>query len=196
MVWLLLVLLVVPAAHAGELRGVVGIRPGPGGNAAPLVDAVVMMDGPTVRAAPDAPHAVVTQREHAFHPRVLAVPAGTTVDFANADPVLHDVNSASPAKAFDVGLFDRGQTRSETFDVPGVIDLRCTVHPRMRGIVVVHANPYVAVTDAQGRYTMRDVPPGTHDVHFWGEDFVARRVAVSVPERGVAQLDVQLERAR
>jgi plastocyanin len=190
------VVLLLGASHAsaGELRGVVGIRPGPHEFASPLVDAVVMVEGPSVAAAPDAPHAVVRQRDHAFRPRVLAIAVGTTVDFPNDDPVLHDVNSGSPAKSFDLGLYDRGQTRSVTFDAPGVVALRCSVHPTMRATIVVHTNPWVAVTDTHGRYAIRDVPAGTYTIHVWHEAMTARRTTVSIPAEGVAPFDGQLER--
>jgi len=197
MPWLVMLLttLAVPAG-AGAIRGVVGIHPRPGDVGAPLADAVVLIDGPTVPASADAPHAVMDQFDHAFRPHVLAIGVGTTVDFPNHDPVLHDVNSASPAKVFDLGLYDRGQTRSVTFDTPGLIRVRCNVHPVMGGLIVVHDNPNAAVTDAEGRYTMENVPPGTHPLRVWHDDFVPREVVVTVPREGLTQLDIQLERAR
>src|SRR5262249_62150015 len=97
--------------------------------AGPVADAVVLIDTPAEAAPAGAPHAVVRQREIRFVPHVLAVPAGTTVDFPNDDSVLHNVVSSSPAKRFDLGMYPQGQTKSVTFDAPGVVAVRCNAHP-------------------------------------------------------------------
>jgi hypothetical protein len=135
---------------------------------------------------------IVDQRNHTFIPRVVAIPVGTTIDFPNHDDVLHNVYSASPAKRFDVGMYDQGETRSVTFDSPGVVHIGCNVHPTMEGWVFVHTNPYVAVTDAHGGYTIGNVPPGTYQARVWHERLAERSVPVTVTAGGVQALDVKL----
>jgi plastocyanin len=155
-----------------------------------------MIEGPSLPAAPDAPHAVMDQRRDTFVPRVLAIPTGTTVDFPNSDPRLHNVFSTSAAKKFDLGMYDQGESKSVTFDVPGVVPVRCNVHPKMEGFVIVHANPYVAVTDARGSYTITGVPSGSYQVRVWHESLAEKRVPVVVREGQVQALDVRLEERR
>jgi plastocyanin len=152
-----------------------------------------MVDTPPEPAAAGAPHAVVDQRGERFVPHVLAVVAGTTVDFPNHDPVLHNVSSASPAKRFDLGMYGEGEVRSVTFDAPGVVAIRCNVHPAMSAFVVVHASPHVSVTDARGAYTIPGVPAGTHPVRVWHETLGERQTAVTLREGQVQPLDVRLE---
>jgi hypothetical protein len=127
---------------------------------------------------------------------VLAVAVGTTVDFPNSDPMLHNVSSASPAKKFDLGMYDRGETRSVTFDKPGVVRIGCNVHPKMEAFVVVHANPFTAVTDAQGAYTVQGVPAGSWQVRVWHERLGERQVPVVVRDGQVQPLDVTLDARR
>jgi plastocyanin len=161
-----------------------------------VAGAVVLIDAPAAAAAPGAPHAVMDQRHETFVPHVLAVVAGTTVDFPNGDPVLHNVSSASPAKPFDLGMYPEGEVRSVTFDKPGVVAIRCNVHPRMSAFVVVHANPWAAVTDEHGGYVITGAPPGSYPVRVWHESFDERATAVTVREDVVQPLDVRLEHRR
>jgi plastocyanin len=164
--------------------------------AGPRADAVVLIDAPPAPPPPGAPHATMDQRKETFVPHVLAVAAGTTVDFPNHDSVLHNVSAASPAKTFDLGMYPAGTVRSVTFDRPGVVAIRCNVHPRMSAWVVVHTNPWSAVTDARGRFTIAGVPPGTYPVRVWHEDLGERAATVTVHQDAVQALDMRLERGR
>jgi plastocyanin len=176
------------AAEPGTVKGTISTASGP------VADAVVLIDAPREAVRPGAPHAVVTQRGMKFLPHVLAVPVGTTVDFPNEDPALHNVVSSSPAKRFDLGMYAQGETKSITFDTAGVVELRCHVHPEMSAFVVVHENPYAAVTDARGTYTIGGVPAGTYPVRVWHETLVGRASTVTVHGGAVQPVDVRLER--
>lgn len=175
-------------AYAGG--AVKGTITGPDGR--PVADAAVLVEGPTAPVVPDAPHAVVEQRNETFLPHVIAVWIGTTVDFPNHDPMLHNVFSASPAKKFDLGMYDEGETRSVTFDVPGVVRIGCNVHPKMEAFVIVHANPYVAVSDGRGSFAIEGVPPGSYQVRVWHERLAGRTEPVTVRGGAVQPLDVKL----
>ena len=190
---LLVVLALGSNAHAGggAVKGTVTTS-----DHAPVADSVVMIGGPSLPDPSSAPHRVMEQRHETFAPRVLGVPVGTTVDFPNHDPVLHNVFSASPAKKFDLGMYDPGETRSVTFDTPGVVRIGCNVHAKMEAFIVVHPNPYVAVTDAHGGYTITGVPAGSYQVRVWHESLAERQIPVVVRDGQVEPLDVQLERRR
>lgn len=177
-------------ADTGTIKGTVTTAAGP------AADAVVLVDAPPSAVPAGTPHAAMDQRNETFVPHVLAIAAGTTVDFHNGEPALHNVTSASPAKVFDLGMFAQGEARSVTFDRPGVVAIRCNVHPRMSAFVVVHSNPWIAVTDARGRYTIGGVPAGTYPVRVWHEGFGERPTTVTVRADVVQPLDVQLERRR
>jgi len=181
-------LLVARVAFAGD-GAVKGTVTGPTGAAH---DAVVLLDGPSVPAPAGARHVVVDQRNETFVPHVVAVAVGTTVDFPNHDGVLHNVFSASPAKKFDLGMYGAGESRSITFDTPGVVRIGCNAHPKMEAFVVVHPNPYVAVTDANGAYTVAGVPAGSYELRVWHETLKEQRVPVVVNDGQVETRDVRL----
>jgi len=157
-----------------------------------VADAVVMIEGPANGSG--TTRATMNQQHEAFAPHVLGVAVGTTVDFPNSDPVLHNVFSTSPAKRFDLGMYGQGETRNVVFDSPGVVLVRCNVHSRMTGYIVVHSNPYVAVTDAHGSYTITGVPPGTYQARIWHEELSGRTVPVKVFDGQVTPLDFGLTR--
>jgi plastocyanin len=175
------------AAGGGTVKGTVTSATGP------VADAVVMIDGPSLPATDRAQHAVVDQRGVRFVPHVVAVPVGTTVDFPNHDPVLHNVFSASPAKKFDLGMYDRGETKSVTFDAPGVVRIGCNAHANMEAFVVVHTNPYVAVSDPNGSYTVAGVPDGSYQLRVWHEKLAERGMPVTIRDGQVQALDVRLQ---
>jgi plastocyanin len=193
------VLLVLAAsatsAHAvGTLKGKITAGTAPGD---PVVDAVVMVEGVPWTAGAEPRHAVINQRNDTFVPHVVVVVVGTTVDFPNHDSHLHNVFSpAKGASHFDLGMYVEGETKSVKFDTPGVVPIRCNVHPAMDAYVVVHANPYGAVSDAHGEYTIAGVPDGSYTVRVWHERLAERSVPVVVRDGVVQPLDVHLDPPR
>jgi plastocyanin len=140
---------------------------------------------------PEWPPASLDQRNQAFVPYVLAIPAGTTVQFPNNDRTYHNVFSLSKSKRFDLGRYPRGQTRSVRFDHPGVVRVFCEIHSHMNAFILVFAHRYFSVTDADGRYRIRDIPPGTYTVVVWNDGAERERRRVRIPEEGgPVELDV------
>ncbi len=142
-----------------------------------------------------AQHAAIDQKQLRFEPHVLPILVGTTVEFPNSDPLLHNVFSISEAKRFNLGLYGRGTVRQITFDKPGVVELLCNVHLEMSGFIVVLKNPYFARTDSDGSFHIADVPPGPHRVRCWHERLPAQERTVNVPSSGSVDLDFVMEGA-
>jgi plastocyanin len=134
----------------------------------------------------------ITTRNKAFSPRVLPVPAGSTVQFPNADPILHNVFSVSPGNAFDVGLYGPGEGRSYTFETPGIVRVFCNVHHAMMAYVVVLDTPYFASPDARGAFVLRDAPVGAGRLTVWQERSEAwtRDVVLPLESPLVVRLEV------
>jgi plastocyanin len=107
------------------------------------------------------------QQGQQFAPRLLVVPARSTVSFPNADPVFHNVFSLSGAKKFDLGYYPAGQTRVMTFDEPGIVQVYCHLHPNMYAAIVVVPNRWYAQPGEDGTFSLHDVPPGTYKLVTW-----------------------------
>ena len=117
---------------------------------------------PIDAAASRAPRRfTLAQKNKTFQPRVLAVPAGSTVDFPNNDGIFHNVFSLSGPQPFDLGLYRAGETRARTFTAAGTYRVFCNIHPQMTAIIVVAPSGFTALAAADGRFTL-DLPPGRY----------------------------------
>jgi plastocyanin len=157
---------------------------------------VVYLD-PAPRAAFDArdePRARLDQRDETFVPHVLAIVAGTTVDFPNNDRTYHNVFSLSKTRSFDLGRYAVGHSKAVRFDKPGIVRVFCDIHSHMSAFVLVFAHRYFAVTDDQGRYRIENVPPGTYTVVAWNEAMSTEPRRVTVPESGEVELSFLFEK--
>jgi plastocyanin len=174
-----------PRPHAGDL----------GAHAAPAAPdrtrTVVYLD-PAPQGAfedPERARATLDQVGEAFVPYVLAVRAGTEVDFPNRDRTYHNVFSLSKPKRFDLGRYATGQSKSVRFDRPGVVRVFCDIHSHMSAFVLVFAHRYFATTDGAGRYRLERVPAGTYTVAAWNDGRVRETRQVTVADGNTVQLD-------
>jgi plastocyanin len=109
------------------------------------------------------------QRNERFVPHVLAIVAGTWVDFPNGDSTYHNVFSLSKTKEFNLGRYAAGHSRAVRFERPGEVRVFCEIHSHMSAFILVFAHRFFAVTDDEGRYRIDGVPPGTYTVVLWNE---------------------------
>jgi hemoglobin len=154
---------------AKPLRGsLVGTMHIEGGDKELGVIALEPMGGKKAKRKPK--QRVMEQRDRQFAPRLLAIPAGSTVSFPNFDPVYHNVFSLSPARAFDLGIYKNGESRDVTFEKEGIIRLGCNLHANMTAHVVVVAAPHYVVSEPGGRYKFKSLAPGKYKLRAWAED--------------------------
>jgi plastocyanin len=136
---------------------------------------------PTARASMD-------QRNETFVPHVLAVTVGTVVDFPNSDRIYHNVFSLSKPARFDLGRYASGGSKSVRFDHPGIVRVFCDIHSHMNAFILVFSHPFFALTDADGRYRIDNVPPGTYSVVAWNEGVTSEPRSVTVTDGATAEL--------
>jgi plastocyanin len=134
------------------------------------------------------------QRAEQFSPRVLAVTAGTTVEFPNNDKTFHNVFSLSRVRPFDLGRFPPGRTGSVRFDRPGIVPVFCDIHSHMSAYILVFSHPFFAVSSDDGRYEIAGVPPGAHNLMVWSELGAATARRVTVTDGGTVEADFQVGR--
>ena len=102
--------------------------------------------------APPSEPVVIDQKGCVYHPHVAAVMVGQPVEFVNSDPEAHNVHARPQVvSAFNFLMSRQGSKRTLTFDKAEVaVPVGCDIHPWMSAYVAVVANPYFAVTPANG----------------------------------------------
>jgi len=157
-----------------------------------LTSVVYFDSAPRAPAAAAPGHAVLDQRDERFVPHVLAITTGTVVDFPNSDRIYHNVFSLSKTRPFDLGRYAAGRSKSIKFDRPGIVRVFCDIHSHMNAFILVFNHSFFALTDAEGRYRINNVPPGTYNLVAWNEGVSSGPQPVVVPESGEAELDFAL----
>jgi plastocyanin len=76
----------------------------------------------------------VTIADFSFQPPELTVPVGTRVTWTNNGGRQHTVTDPG---VWDSGPLNPGQSYAAMFAIPGTFDYQCTIHPEMRGRVIV-----------------------------------------------------------
>ena len=76
----------------------------------------------------------LTVKDSAFSPNCFSVASGSTISVANGDPLGHNFT----VKDTDVVVpLPRGGTGEATAPAPGTYDFVCTIHPGMKGTMIV-----------------------------------------------------------
>ncbi len=115
------------------------------------------------------------QHQCEYHPHLLVVPAGKCLQIVNNDQVLHNVHAyqsaMEPKTIFNIAQPIKGlKSKTRALTEPGLIHVSCDAgHPWMSAHVMVAGNPYYAVTDKDGNYSLADVPPGEYTLRLWHE---------------------------
>ncbi|HEY0785775.1 MAG TPA: carboxypeptidase regulatory-like domain-containing protein [Acidobacteriaceae bacterium] len=135
----------------------------------------------------------IDQKGCRFLPHVSGAMVGQQVEFTNSDPTMHNVHmmpAASGNDSFDVSQGPNSGPDRRQFHAPELmIPLRCNNHPWMQAYVNVVSNPFFAVSDAQGHYTIRGLPPGTYTVVADQEQLGQQSATITVAARQSAAQD-------
>ena len=153
-------------AHAQSARIVASVSDERG---KPVVDAIVIaapVDG-VPRPPAKLREAAILQVDKEFVPRVSVVVVGTPIAFPNNDDVRHHVYSFSPAKRFELPLYQGVPPQPVVFDKPGVVVLGCNIHDWMVAYVYVSESPYFGRTGADGRAEIDELPARAYVVRVW-----------------------------
>lgn len=158
-----------------------------------LGNTVVWLEGGAASRVTPGRHDVVIS-EKTYVPRVLLVPAGSTVGFPNRDPFNHNVFSVSDSNAFDLGLFGRGETKQTVLRHPGLVRIFCNVHPRMIAYAMVTRSPHAVLAGSDGSFRLDGVAPGRYRIHLWHERVPGDTAQdIVVPPAGLANLAFTLD---
>jgi plastocyanin len=124
------------------------------------------MDGKSTGAS--AAPAVLDQKGCLYTPTILAVQTGQKITVKNSDDCIHNVHSV-PKTAGNQEYNDPqqpgGADLTYTFPKPELfLKFQCDVHPWMFAWVSVFDHPYFSVTGTDGKFVIKNVPPGKYTI--------------------------------
>ncbi len=104
-----------------------------------------------------------------FKPRVMPMVRNKVIGFLHNDFILHNIHGFrfdNNSTLFNIGLpiHRWQQVVTQTVKRSGLIRLQCDIHAHMNGLILSLEHDYFAVTDADGRFEIKDIPPGTYQL--------------------------------
>jgi len=143
--------------------------------------------------APTQDPVVIDQKGCRFVPHVVGVQAGQPVKFTNSDSTMHNVHftpQISTNQAVDISQPPNGTGEMRTLPTPELmIPVRCNNHPWMEAFINVASNPFFAVSDADGHFTIKGLPPGTYTIVAVQEKLGQQTATVTVGSKQTANQD-------
>lgn len=134
----------------------------------------------------------VDQHNCMYSPHVIAMDVNQKFKVTTSDQTTHNIHPLPAAGSGNIG-WNQSQPPGaapieKTWKAPEAISVKCNIHPWMHGWQVVVKGPY-AVSDADGNFTIKNVPPGSYTVTAWQEDMGDQTAKVTVPASGSGKAD-------
>jgi plastocyanin len=127
--------------------------------------------------------AVIDNRNCRFEPHVGLATVGSQVEVKNSDDVYHTTHLYGPAGfQYNPGLGPKTKSEQTELTRPGLYLVKCDRHGWMSAFLRVDDHPFHAVTDEKGRFEIKGIPPGKHQVELFHEKFGERPIAPEVIE--------------
>ncbi|MCK5286541.1 MAG: carboxypeptidase regulatory-like domain-containing protein [Thermodesulfovibrionia bacterium] len=120
----------------------------------------------------------------------------------NSDPLLHNTSLGKIIRegvrrtVYNLALPFKDQVIKKPNRVAGLINVKCDAHPWMRAYVYSSRHPYVAITDANGNFEIKDLLPGKYKVRFWHEGFEEVVKEIDVKAGKASALNVTFKNTR
>ena len=118
------------------------------------------LPGPSGQGEDDV--VVLDNKDCRFAPHVVAVRPGQTLRIKNSDPVAHNTD----IKFNSNSAFNEGLPPTATKDLKlskaerKPVSVSCSIHPWMRGYLVVQDTPFIAITKEDGSFEIEGLPVG------------------------------------
>jgi hypothetical protein len=147
----------------------------------------------------------VDQRDCEFVPRIQIARSGVPLILKNSDPILHVVRIDSMSSTNGERMLLKTATPYAgyekifplaNFREPTLLQVTsANGHEWMAAYIAVLPHPWAALTDENGRFTLRNVPAGTHKIYVWHEALGTMAREVRVNSEGSTTADFQFSTA-
>ena len=144
---------------------------------------------------PPSKPAVLDQIGCIYTPHILAVQTGQIVKFKNSDKVPHNVHTLSEKnKAFNKSV-NKDREIEYIYDQEEIFFVKCDIHPWMKSYVSVVSHPFFGVTQSDGKFEIKKLPPGKYTVEVWHERLGKETKEIEIVEGQSAELNFTLTKS-
>jgi plastocyanin len=155
-----------------------------------LADVIVSLKGVTGKSTgADAPPVVLDQKGCLYTPTILAIQTNQKLIIKNSDTCVHNVHVAPTVDgnpAHNDAQMPGGADLAYTFPKPEMfLTFKCDIHPWMFAWVSVFDSPYYAISDTEGKFVIKNVPPGKYTVEAEHRKLGAQTSEVEVKDSDV-----------
>jgi len=138
-----------------------------------LQNALVVLERHDRRVMPTRLAARLTTEGCQLLPRIQWLPLGTSLTLINKDGAAHHLQAIlGDNTVFEVDLKPDAPPARRPLVVPGLYKINCDRHLWERAWIYVSPHDSVAITDASGEFTMKNVPAGRYRVRVWHEGWL------------------------
>jgi plastocyanin len=118
-----------------------------------------------------------------YTPHMVGVRVGQPLTLRNSDPMAHNVHGL-PFSNREFNICQQaGGSSIVKFTTPEVpVRVKCDIHPWMGAWVAVVDHPFYAVTDATGKFEIKNLPPGKYTLGVWHEKLKTNDQEIEVKE--------------
>jgi plastocyanin len=135
---------------------------------------------------------VLDQKGCQYHPHVIGVMTGQTVQIKNDDPTTHNIHpTPKDNREWNESQPPSSPALEKTFAREEImLPVKCNQHPWMKMYVNVVKSPFFAVTDNSGKFEIKGLPPGDYTLEFVHEKLgPAQDVKVTVGPKDSKTVD-------
>ena len=136
-------------------------------------------------------HLLLDNKKCRFEPHAAVLTVGSTLEVKNSDKILHTAHGYFAA-TFNLALPGESANVKQLLRRPGIAQIRCDSHGWMNAFIRVDRHPFHAVTDAQGRFKIEGVPPGTYTLEVWHERSGSKKQEIAVKGEQTTRVELTL----
>ena len=158
-----------------------------------LADVVVSLKGITGKSTGASAAPVTMDQKGALYvPQIIAIQTGQKLMVKNSDTFLHNVHAVPKPESgnpeSNLPQMPGGADLTFTFDKPEpFLKFQCDVHPWMFAWVSVFDHPYFAVSGPDGKFTIKNVPPGKYTLEATHRKLGTQTAEIEVKDDGAVQ---------
>ncbi|NNJ25684.1 carboxypeptidase regulatory-like domain-containing protein [Alienimonas chondri] len=142
-----------------------------------LANVVIWLDvrssGRAPAEVPPSTEAVTLDNDECrFEPHIVLLRTGQELKVTNSDPIAHQATAFLNRNIpFNESVPAGGAPVVKTLEKPELLPspVTCPIHPWMKAHLFVQDHPYMAVTGADGRFSISGLPPGEWSFRVWQE---------------------------